>query len=658
MKKSEYIAGGGINSQNMPRRKFNLFKFQPEVVRTEGRVFVTIDGDNIGASVARAAAKDDLFAIMEQSHLISVMQKLIGEWAKAKEADIYISGGDDKAFTLRPEYIPELDSLREMVLVRTGYSITVGVGDSISRSGQAMMYGKLNGKNQVNEWTPEIAQKLAQISKQLSPEEKMAEHGLLKARLAKQMETPLKKSMSLAGMLQKGAMRRLAPNPQKMNEKDAELTRQWVNAGIDNREIIPRTEGDARKRMLHRLSSMTAARVGADNKREFLLHRGMSSNEANNNIKDGMSHYHKGHKANSWSTSHSEATAFGGGVDNVRSLWVHEDDIHMVPKFNNNVPMSTRLKNENEVIVHHTRPHKEVSGDEAFKMALPYSKYKDDTTLPVMAEDGYIDHKDQSDVNYRINRGLKRIQKSLLEKGLRGDWQKEGYRLEHEKDTPNSHMITAYDKNGNEAGYVSMLHAQDNTLLPSIAVVHKEHKRKGLATAMYKLAEEKSGRKVGNYPKLQSEQAKKFWAQPNKPFGKSEAQKPTKYVASVAVIDPVRHMILMGRRSDNGKWTLPGGGCDPGEHPVESAKRELWEEAGVKLDLEYLESKVVTGYNGGQVCVHAFMAYGSPNTTSKNDPDKEVVCWEWVPLTEGLPKDVKENLHSPKNVVLMALELI
>lgn len=39
--------------------------------------------------------------------------------------------------------------------------------------------------------------------------------------------------------------------------------------------------------------------------------------------------------------------------------------------------------------------------------------------------------------------------------------------------------------------------------------------------------------------------------------------------------------LLLVRRSDDGLWALPGGITDPGETLAETARRELWEEAGI-----------------------------------------------------------------------------
>ena len=42
--------------------------------------------------------------------------------------------------------------------------------------------------------------------------------------------------------------------------------------------------------------------------------------------------------------------------------------------------------------------------------------------------------------------------------------------------------------------------------------------------------------------------------------------------------------ILLIRRADNGKWTVPGGACEPGESPQETAVREVREETSLTVE--------------------------------------------------------------------------
>ena len=74
---------------------------------------------------------------------------------------------------------PELRKILHLYYESTGFTVTVGYGDSIAHAGHAMLYGKLHGKNQINEWTPDIEESLTQISESLSPQKKLINEGLL-----------------------------------------------------------------------------------------------------------------------------------------------------------------------------------------------------------------------------------------------------------------------------------------------------------------------------------------------------------------------------------------------------------------------------------------------------------------------------------------------
>ena len=56
--------------------------------------------------------------------------------------------------------------------------------------------------------------------------------------------------------------------------------------------------------------------------------------------------------------------------------------------------------------------------------------------------------------------------------------------------------------------------------------------------------------------------------------------------ARVVVLDPQDRLLLIHAKDParrNGHWwEIPGGGIDPGEDSAEAARRELWEEAGIR----------------------------------------------------------------------------
>ena len=75
--------------------------------------------------------------------------------------------------------------------------------------------------------------------------------------------------------------------------------------------------------------------------------------------------------------------------------------------------------------------------------------------------------------------------------------------------------------------------------------------------------------------------------------------------SSAVILDETGNKILLTRRTDNGRWCLPGGGMDPGESLEECCVREVWEETGltvrvVRLIGIYSTPHRVTFYEDGQ----------------------------------------------------------
>jgi ADP-ribose pyrophosphatase YjhB (NUDIX family) len=74
---------------------------------------------------------------------------------------------------------------------------------------------------------------------------------------------------------------------------------------------------------------------------------------------------------------------------------------------------------------------------------------------------------------------------------------------------------------------------------------------------------------------------------------------------SAVIPDETGANILLTRRTDNGRWCLPGGAMEPGESVEECCLREVWEETGlvvrvVRLLGLYSTPHRVTYYEDGQ----------------------------------------------------------
>lgn len=81
--------------------------------------------------------------------------------------------------------------------------------------------------------------------------------------------------------------------------------------------------------------------------------------------------------------------------------------------------------------------------------------------------------------------------------------------------------------------------------------------------------------------------------------------------SSVVVFDESLRVLLVCERKAGieGLWGTPGGSDEPGEIPVQAAKRELYEETGLEnIELELLETLLWHGDRGDILMCHVFLA--------------------------------------------------
>src|SRR5687767_6821069 len=54
---------------------------------------------------------------------------------------------------------------------------------------------------------------------------------------------------------------------------------------------------------------------------------------------------------------------------------------------------------------------------------------------------------------------------------------------------------------------------------------------------------------------------------------------------SATLFDETGQRVLLTRRTDNGRWCLPGGALEPGESVSEACAREVLEETGLRVSV-------------------------------------------------------------------------
>ena len=90
-------------------------------------------------------------------------------------------------------------------------------------------------------------------------------------------------------------------------------------------------------------------------------------------------------------------------------------------------------------------------------------------------------------------------------------------------------------------------------------------------------------------------------------FNDPDAPQATRVVpAASAVITDEQGRVLLGKRTDNTLWTIPGGTMKPGETIAETAIREVMEETGIEVEVLaligiYSNPNHVVEYSDGEV---------------------------------------------------------
>jgi len=109
-------------------------------------------------------------------------------------------------------------------------------------------------------------------------------------------------------------------------------------------------------------------------------------------------------------------------------------------------------------------------------------------------------------------------------------------------------------------------------------------------------------------------------------------------------------LYLHGKRNDNGKWTLPGGGQEGKEKPKDTAIRELYEETGLKIkDLEFCCTKIIEK-KGERLVITLFSADCPKNLNLINsqDPDQELIEYMFLD-----PKEIDNPVVPNKDNILL-----
>jgi ADP-ribose pyrophosphatase len=132
--------------------------------------------------------------------------------------------------------------------------------------------------------------------------------------------------------------------------------------------------------------------------------------------------------------------------------------------------------------------------------------------------------------------------------------------------------------------------------------------------------------------------------------------------AAIVLVSDGKGRLLFGKRLEDSKWTPPAGNLNEGEDPEKGARRELYEETGLKPEfLTHLKTQKQIEPDGDETELYCYTAQCVDSIPhGRKDPDHEVDKWQWVDCRGGIPKNIYDSLNGPEgkgNVVRQIYDL-
>jgi hypothetical protein len=124
--------------------------------------YVAIDADDVGQSVGNAVLSDDASQLSQLSENINTGVQIFAKWAEFNGGTVVSSGSDEAVLQVPIKAVEDLEKLKDEYAAKTGFTVSIGIGEKVSQAAKALIYAKMNGKNQIMDYTPEMEEAMKQ----------------------------------------------------------------------------------------------------------------------------------------------------------------------------------------------------------------------------------------------------------------------------------------------------------------------------------------------------------------------------------------------------------------------------------------------------------------------------------------------------------------
>ncbi len=133
----------------------------------EQTTYVAVDADNAGVAIGEAVLNDDTDSLSSISQNINGGTQIFTQWAEFNGGEVISNGSDEAIVRVPITSVHELETLKIKYQDQTGFKISIGMGESVSSAAKALIYAKMNGKDQIVDYSPEMEEAMKQA---MSPE--------------------------------------------------------------------------------------------------------------------------------------------------------------------------------------------------------------------------------------------------------------------------------------------------------------------------------------------------------------------------------------------------------------------------------------------------------------------------------------------------------